>query len=92
MKKPKIFYIHNFFIDFRNPLFEKLNEKFDLTMLMTRETLETDENMFQINYRKRPEKLKYKIFSHLTFLSKYSITGWRESLQPVTDPSRGRQA
>lgn len=73
MKKPQIFYIHNFFIDFRNPLFEKLNEKFNLTMLMTRETLETDENMFQINYRERPENLKYKIFSHFTFLSKYGI-------------------
>lgn len=73
MERPKIFYIHNFFIDFRNPLFEKLNEKFDLTMLMTRETLKTDENMFQINYRKRPKNLKYKIFSHSTFLSKYSI-------------------
>lgn len=73
MKKPKIFFVHNFFIDFRNPLFEKLNEKFDLTMLMTRETLDTDENMYQINYRKRPKNLKYKIFSHSTFLSKYSI-------------------
>lgn len=73
MKRPKIFFIHNFFIDFRNPLFEKLNEKFDLTMLMTRETLTTDENMYQINYRKRPENLKYKIFSHSSFFSKYSI-------------------
>lgn len=73
MKKPKICFVHNFFIDFRNPLFEKLNEKFDLTMLMTRETLTTDENMYQINYRKRPENLKYKIFSHSSFFSKYSI-------------------
>lgn len=73
MEKPKIFYIHNFFIDFRNPLFEKLNEKFDLTMLMTRETLVTDENMYQINYRKRPENVKYKIFSHSSFFSKYSL-------------------
>lgn len=71
--KPKILFIHNFFIDFRNPLFEKLNEKFDLTMLMTRETLKTDENMYQINYRKRPEHLKYKLFSHSTLLSKYSL-------------------
>lgn len=74
MKKPKIFYIHNFFIDFRNPLFEKLNKKFDLTMLMTREILKTDENMFQINYRQRPKNLGYKIFPHSTFLSKYSIS------------------
>ena len=73
MKKPKVVFIHNFFIDFRNPLFEKLNEKFDLTMLMTRETLITDENMFQINYRKRPKNLKFKIFKHLTFLSRYSL-------------------
>lgn len=71
--KLKILFIHNFFIDFRNPLFEKLNEKFDLTMLMTRETLATDENMYQINYRKRPEKVKYEIFSHSSFFSKYSV-------------------
>ncbi len=73
MKKPRVIFIHNFFIDFRNPLFEKLNEKFDLTMLMTRETLETDEDMFQINYRKRPKNLKYKILHHFTYFSKYSI-------------------
>jgi len=73
MKTPRICFIHNFFIDFRNPLFEKLNEKFDLTMLMTRETLTTDDNMYQINYRKRPENVKYKIFSHSSFFSKYSI-------------------
>jgi glycosyltransferase involved in cell wall biosynthesis len=76
MKRPKIFFIHNFFIDFRNPLFEKLSEKFDLTMLMTRETLKTDENMYQINYRKRPENVKYKIFSHLSIFSKYSLA-WK---------------
>jgi len=73
MKKLKVCFIHNFFMDFRNPLFEKLNETFDLMMLMTRETLITDENMYQIKYRKRPQNLKYKIFSHSTFFSKYSI-------------------
>lgn len=73
---PKIFFIHNFFIDFRNPLFEKLSKKFDLTMLMTRETLHADENMFQIIYRKRPQNLKYEIFSHSTFFSRYSIA-WK---------------
>ncbi|MBL7147195.1 MAG: glycosyltransferase family 4 protein [Nanoarchaeota archaeon] len=71
LKDYKIFLIHNFFVDNFTALFQKLGPLFDITFLMTRETTKTDKVMFQINERKRPENLKYKIFKHLTFLSKY---------------------
>lgn len=76
MKRSKLFFIHTIFIDYRNPLFELLGKSFDLTMLMTRETIEPDENMFYLKYRKRPDNLRYVIFPHTTFFSKYGFA-WR---------------
>lgn len=72
LKDYKIFLIHNFFIDNFTALFQKLDSFLDVTFLMTRETTKTDEVMFQINDRKRPENIKYKVFKHSTLFSKYS--------------------
>jgi len=76
MKKPKVFLIHNFFMDYRVPLFEELDKKFDITFLMSRETQKTDSSFYQLDYRKTPSHLKYKLFSHSTYFSKYSIS-WK---------------
>jgi len=71
LKEYKVFLIHNFFTDNFTPLFQKLGPHMDITFLMTRETIKTDNVMFQINYRKRPDDIKYKIFKHVTLFKKY---------------------
>ena len=61
-------------MDYRIPLFRKLNQKYDITFLMSRETQKTDINFYQLDYRKTPEDIKYKILYHHTFFSKYGIS------------------
>lgn len=73
-KEPKIFLIQNFFLNNRNPLFKKLSKKYDITFLMSRETQRTDSNFYQLDYRKIPGGLKYKILCHSTYFSEYSIS------------------
>jgi len=69
----KVFFMHNLFIDYRNPLFEKLNEKFELTMLMTREFI-VDETKKELYKRDMPKNLKYKSFKHYKiFGSRYLV-------------------
>lgn len=61
-------------MDYRIPLFRKLDKKYDVTFLMSRETQKTDNSFYQLDYRQTPNDIKYKILTHRTYFSRYSIS------------------